>query len=116
MIRPAADENTTRDGRPLGQAGTSYVADGPVSYMRGEELSVAQAGSASPARPLGRDGVMASPPPPWRRWLLEGAGAVFQHVLTASTVTYDQTEHCPIYLRAWADSQAIGGGPGGRTR
>ena len=32
---------------------------------------------------------MASPPPPRRRWLLGGAGAVFQHVLTASTVTYD---------------------------
>ena len=27
MIRPAADETTTRDGRPLGQAVTSYVAD-----------------------------------------------------------------------------------------
>jgi hypothetical protein len=34
---------------------------------------------------------MASPPPPWRRGLLEGTGAAFQHVLsTASTVTYDQ--------------------------
>ena len=32
MTRPAADENTTRDGRPLAQAGTSYVADGPASY------------------------------------------------------------------------------------
>ena len=32
--------------------------------------------------------MMASPPPPRRRWLLEGAGATFQHVLTASTVTY----------------------------
>ena len=49
--------------------------------------------------------------------LLEGAGAAFQHVLTASssTVTYDQAEHCPRRLRAWADSQAIGGGPRGRT-
>ena len=28
--------------------------------------------------------MMASPPPPRRRWLLEGAGAAFQHVLTAS--------------------------------
>ena len=55
--------------------------------MRGEELAV-----AAPARPSGRDGVMASSPaPPRRRWLLEGAGAAFQHVLvTASTVTYDQ--------------------------
>ena len=52
---------------------------------RGEELAV-----AAPARPSGRDGVMASPPQPRRRWLLEGAGAAFQHVLTASTVTYDQ--------------------------
>ena len=43
--------------------------------MRGEELAV-----AAPARPSGRDGVMASPPPPRRRWLLEGAGAAFQHI------------------------------------
>ena len=70
---------------------------------RGKELAV-----AAPARPSGRDGVMASPPPPRRRWLLEGAGAAFQHVLTASTVTYDQAEHCPIRPRAWTDSQAIG--------
>ena len=34
MIRPAADETTTRDGRPLGQAGTSYVANGPALYAR----------------------------------------------------------------------------------
>ena len=58
--------------------------------MRGEALAV-----AAPARPSGRDGVMASPPPLRRRWLLEGAEAAFQHVLTASTVTYDQAEHCP---------------------
>ena len=38
----------------------------------------------------------SSPHEPRRRWLLEGAGAAFQHVLTASTVTYDQAEHCPI--------------------
>ena len=82
--------------------------------MRGEEVAV-----AAPARPSGRDGVMASPPPRRRRWLLEGAGAaLFQHVLTASTVTYDQAEHCPIRLHAWADNQAIafGGGPRGRER
>ena len=59
-------------------------------HKRGEELAV-----AAPARPSGRDGVMASPPLPRRRWLLEGAGAAFQHVLTASTVTYDEAEHCP---------------------
>ena len=49
--------------------------------MRDEELAV-----AAPARPSGRDGVMASQPPPRRRWgwLLENAGAAFQHVLTAS--------------------------------
>ena len=34
--------------------------------MRGEELAV-----AVPARPSGRDGVMALPPPPRRRCLLE---------------------------------------------
>jgi hypothetical protein len=63
-------------------------------------------------------------------WLLEGAGAAFQHVLTASTVTYisrmyDQAaEHCPnphIGLRTNLETglstdsqQAIGGGPRGR--
>ena len=46
----------------------------------------------------GRDGVMASPPPPRQRWLLEGAWVAFQHVLTDSTVTCDQAEHCPIRL------------------
>jgi hypothetical protein len=71
--------------------------------MRGEEFAV-----AAPARPSGRDGVIASPPPPRRRWLLEGAGAAFQHVLTASTVMYDQAEHCPIRLRAWANTVATG--------
>ena len=63
--------------------------------MRGEELAV-----AAPARPSGRDGLMASSPPPRRQWLLEGAGAALQYVLTASTVTYDHSEHCPIRLRA----------------
>ena len=63
--------------------------------MRGEELVAV----AAPARPSGRDGVMASPPPRRRRWLLEGAGAAFQHVLTASTVTYDESEHCPVRPR-----------------
>jgi hypothetical protein len=87
MTRPAADAQDhhprrVREGRPLGQAVTSYVADGPASQERGEELAV-----AAPARPSGRDGVMASPPPLPRRWLLEGAGAAFQNVLTASTVT-----------------------------
>jgi hypothetical protein len=47
--------------------------------MQDEGLAV-----AARARPSGRDGVMASPPPPRRRWLLENAGAAFQHVLTAS--------------------------------
>ena len=48
--------------------------------IRGEELAV-----AAPVRPSGRDSMMASPPPPLRRWLLEeGAGAAFQHMLTAS--------------------------------
>jgi hypothetical protein len=30
-------------------------------------------------------------------WLLEGAGAAFQHVLTASTVTYDESESTVPY-------------------
>ena len=99
----------TRDGLQLAHH-TSQV---DRFRMRGEELAV-----AAPARPSGRDGVMVSPPlpPPRRQWLLEGAGAAFQHVLTASTVTYDESEHCRIHLRAWADSQAIWGGPRGRTR
>ena len=85
--------------------------------MRGEELAV-----AAPARPSGRDadGVMASPRTTTAAsvvggcCVLEGAGPAFQHVLTASTVTYDQSEHCPIRLRVWTDSQAIGGRPTGR--
>jgi hypothetical protein len=42
------DETTTRDGRPLAQAGTSYVAQMDRLRMRGEELAM-----AAPARPLG---------------------------------------------------------------
>ena len=63
--------------------------------MRGEELAV-----AAPWQRLqvlqDATSVMASPPSPRRRWLLEGAGAAFQHVLTASTVTYEEFEHYPI--------------------
>ena len=55
MIRPAADEITTRDGHPLVQAGISYVANGPASYMRGEELAVAVACKAFRTRR--RDGL-----------------------------------------------------------
>jgi hypothetical protein len=46
MIRPAADETTTRDGRPLAQAGTSYASQMDRLRMRGEQLAV-----AAPARP-----------------------------------------------------------------
>ena len=81
--------------------------------MRGEELAV-----AAPARPSGRDGVMASPPDrrgggvaAGRCWSCLSARADSLHA-----VTYDQAEHCPICLRAWTDSQAIGCGPRGRTR
>ena len=87
--------------------------------MRGEELAV-----AAPARPSGRDGVMASPSTPRWRWLLEsgvleGAGAVelpftFQHVLTASMVSHmTNPSTAPLYapyaydVRAWTDGQAI---------
>ena len=66
--------------QPTKQARHSYVADGPASYARGEELAVTDSACA---RSSGHDGVMASPPAPRRRWLLEGAGAAFQHVLTA---------------------------------
>ena len=111
MIRPTADENTTRDGRLTGDRWPKqarHTSQMDRLRMRGEELAV-----AAPARPSGRDGVMASPPPPpRRRWLLERAEAAFHvsaHVLTDSTLTYDQAEHCPIRLRAWTDNQALGG-------
>ena len=66
------------------------------------------------ARPSGRNGVMADADgltataaaavAAGRCWSCLSA-----HVLTASTVTYDQGEHsCPIHLRAWTDSQVIG--------
>ena len=70
--------------------------------MQGEELAVRAQWQRLPGLHSGRDGVMASPPPPPRRWLMEGAGAAFQHVLTASTVAYDESDHCDIpyaYLR-----------------
>ena len=95
MIRPAADETTTRDGCVCWPKQARHTSQMDRLRMRGKGLAVV----AAPARPSGREGVMASPPPPRRRWLLEGAGADFQHVLTASTVTYDQAEHCPIRLR-----------------
>jgi hypothetical protein len=109
MIRPAADETTTPETGDRWPKQARYTSQMDRLRMRGEELAV-----VAPARPSGRYGVKASPPPPRRWWLLEGAGAAFQQVLTASTVTYDQTEHCPIRLRAWTNSQAIKGGPRGR--
>ena len=100
MIRPADDETTTRYGRPLAQAGTrrrrwtGFVCE--VKSLQWQRLQRRKAFR-------GCDGVMASLPPPRRRWLPEGAGAAFQHVLTASTVghvrirTYDQAEHWVPY-------------------
>ena len=82
MIRPAADETITRDGRPLGQAVTSYVADGPALYIC--EVKSLQWQRLQGLQDEGREGMMASPPPWRRRWLLEGAGAAFQ--LPFSTV------------------------------
>jgi hypothetical protein len=113
MIRPAADETTTRDGRPLWPKQTRHTSQMDRFRMRGEELAV-----AAPARPSGRDGVMASPPltttaaaamAAGRCWscLSARADSLHSHV-------YDQAERCPIHLRVWTDSQAIGGGPGGR--
>ena len=55
MIRPAADETITRGGRPLGQAVTSYVADGPASCKRGEELAVAAPACCKAFRTRRRD-------------------------------------------------------------
>jgi hypothetical protein len=88
--------------------------------MRSEELPV-----AAPARPSGnrtrrRDGLSTTAAAAVAA--VEGAGAAmgaaFQHVLTASTVTYDQSEHCPIrlYERGMIARLLIGGGPRGRTR
>ena len=106
MIRPAADEMGVRVRarvRWAKHAQARHTSQMDWLRMRGKELAV-----AAPARPSGRDGVMASPPQPRRRWLLEGilegAGAALQHVLTASTVTYYQAEHCPIRPRAWTDT------------
>jgi hypothetical protein len=124
MIRHAADETTTRDGRPLGQAGTSYDTlqmDRPL--MRGEERASV---SGSACKLQGLQDTTALWPHHNRRdgggcWkVLELGRDAFQHMLTASTVTYDQAEHCPI-LYAYepgliADCQAIGGGPRGRER
>ena len=53
---------------------------------------------------------MASPPPPRRRWLLDGAGAAFQYVLTASTdarshmTKLSTVSHTPYRIRprAWS--------------
>ena len=64
--------------------------------MQGEELAV-----AAPARPSGREGVMR-----WPHHHHRGGGGCWKvlempfstHVLTASRVTYDQFEHCPIRL------------------
>jgi hypothetical protein len=89
MIRPADDETTTPETGVRWSKQARHTSQMDRLRMRGEELAV-----AAPARPSGRDGVMASPPPPRRRRLLKGAGAAFQHALTASTVTYDQSEHC----------------------
>jgi hypothetical protein len=120
MIRPAADETTTRDGRPLAQARSRHVIRRRRTGFVCQVKSLVWQRLQLQVLYLGRDGVMASPPPPRRRWLLEGAGAAFQHVRSADslhTVRYvDQSKHCLIRLRAWADSQAIGGGPRGRTR
>ena len=64
MIRPAADETTTRDGRPFAQAGTAYVANGPASYaMRGEELAVAAPAEAFRTRR--RDGLTTTAAAVW---------------------------------------------------
>ena len=110
MIRPAADE--TMHHPRWAAAGTlkqaRHTSQMDRFRMRGEELAV-----EAPSRPSGRDGVMASPPPPRRRWLLEGGGAAFQHMRTASTVMYDQAEHCATVPYAYepglirTDSQVI---------
>ena len=81
--------------------------------MRGEELAM-----AAPARPSGRDGVIDRDGLTTTAAAAVAAGRCWSCLSvradTASTVTYDQAEHCPIRTRAWADSQAIGGGPRGR--
>ena len=87
MIRPTADETTTRDGRPLANAATAYVAGWTGFICEGKSFC---SGSACKAfRPRWRDGLTTTAAAALRRrWLLEGAGAAFQHVLTASTVMY----------------------------
>ena len=111
MIRPAADETTTRPRRATAGPSSHVIRRRWTGFVCevNEELAV-----AAPARPSGRDGVMACDHATRR-----GGGGCWkvlelpfiQHVLTASTVMYDQKlstlSNRALRLRAWADSQAI---------
>ena len=95
MSRPAADENTTREGRPLRAGPSSYIirhrwatsvlyATCEVKSLQWQRLQGLVQDATVNVK------VLQLPP-------------AFQHVLTASTVTYDQAEHCPIRRRTSLD-------------
>jgi hypothetical protein len=62
MIGPAADDTTPPETGDRWPKQARHTPQMDRLRMRGEELAV-----AAPARPSGRDGVMASPPPPYHR-------------------------------------------------
>ena len=72
MTSPSDDQSDLLLMRPPPETGVRWAKQARHAsqmdrlHLRGEEVAV-----AAPARPSGRDGVMASPPPPRRRWLLE---------------------------------------------
>ena len=93
MIRPAADETITRDGRPLGQAVTSYVADGAWTGFASEVKNF-QWQRCKAFRTRRRDGLTttaAAAVAAGRCWscLSACADSLHGHVL------YDQSEDCP---------------------
>ena len=115
VIRPAADETNTRDGRPLAQAGTSYVAGGPLfacevkssQWQRLQGLHSGRDGvnlMASPVTTTAAAAVAAA-----RCWSCLSARADSLHGHESRIRSYDRSEHCPIRLRVWSKSQAIVG-------
>ena len=128
MIRPGLQMRTPLETGDCWPKQARHTSQMDRLRMRGRR---ACSGSAC-ERPSGRNGVMASPPPPWRRWLLDAgrcwsclsARADSLHgpchgartsdprsrMAKLSTVPYAYTLH------AWADNQAIGAGPRGRER
>jgi hypothetical protein len=105
VIRHAADETTTRDGCAHWPNQARHTSQMDRLFVC--EVKSLQCGSACKAfrtrrRDLGRDGLTttaAAAVAAGRCWSCLSA-----RVDSLSTVTCDQSEHCPIRLRAWADS------------